>query len=82
MALYREMDDGTRQHAYLDKAGNYVLGDPAHGDRKHLARNKVFRRTEAEVVELVRRGFSVRVVTSTAPSLVRKNLFHNGQPLT
>jgi hypothetical protein len=41
--------------------GLYVLGDPAHGGKKHHKAFAVRVRTLKEVLDHVRRGFSVRM---------------------
>lgn len=51
--------------------GGYVLGDPAHGGEKHHKRFAVRVRTLEEVLDHLRRGFSVRMSEGTTrPSLV------------
>ena len=81
MAIYRK-DDTGKHWAVSRENGFLVLGDPRHGAKKHLVENAVKVRTEAEAVELLRKGFSIRVETATRPSLVRLNLFLDGQPLS
>lgn len=79
MRVYR-LDPKTGNKQYPTKeAGYFGLGDPKHGNRKHIASNKVLVRTEQEIVDLITRGFSVRVDTKTRPSLVRLNLYIDGK---
>lgn len=55
----------------LQEHGWYVLGDPAHGKQKHHKRFAVQLRTLEEVLDHLRRGFSVRMSDGlTRPSLV------------
>ena len=82
MTIYRDWK-GTKFPAQL-RAGQFVMGVPAFGDRKHTAGNAVLVATEDEAERLVRRGFSLRVEAETGPrgSLVRLNLFRDGRRLT
>ena len=80
MSIYR-LKDGKKWPISKEN-GWYVLGDPRHGSSKHEVRNAVKVATEEEVVELLRKGFSVRVETTTRPSMIRKNLFIDGVALT
>jgi hypothetical protein len=51
--------------------GWYVLGDPAHGSQKHHERFAVRVRTLEEVLDHVKRGFSVRMCDGvTRPYLI------------
>lgn len=79
MSIYR-LKDGKKWPLHMEN-GFYVLGDPKHGKDKHRAENAVKVASEAEVIALYRKGFSVRVETSTWPSLVRKNLYIDGVAL-
>lgn len=55
----------------LCERGWFVLGDPAHGDKKHHKEFAVRVRTLEEVLERLRRGFSVRMAGGgTRPSLI------------
>jgi hypothetical protein len=57
--------------------GCYVLGDPAHGREKHHKRFAVRVRTLEEVLDRVRRGFSVRMtdgITSWPPLISPRSL--------
>lgn len=82
MRVYRlEPKSGAKQFP-IKESGCYVLGDPKHGNRKHTTANKVLVPTEQEMIDLIARGFSVRVDTATRPSLVRLNLFVDGKKLT
>lgn len=79
MRVYRlDPKTGTKQLPAREN-GNFVLGDPKHGSRKHITANAVRVRTEAEMIDLIKRGFSVRVETTTRPSLVRLNLYVDGK---
>lgn len=82
MRVYRlEPKTGTKQYPARE-AGCFILGDPKLGDRKHTKDNKVAVRTEQEMIDLIMRGFSVRVETKTSPSLVRLNLFVDGKKVS
>lgn len=82
MRVHRlDPETGAKQYP-TKEAGCFVLGDPKHGKRKHIAANKVVVRTEQEMVDLIMRGFSVRVDTKTRPSLVRLNLFVDGKKVS
>ncbi len=81
MRIYRLTEDGTRWPPARE-GGWFVLGDPAKGGQKHHSANAVRVRSEEEVIELLSRGFSLRVETSTRPSLVRRGLYVDGQPIS
>lgn len=82
MRVYRlDPRSGSKQFPVKEE-GNYVLGDPKNGRTKHTSANKVLVRTEQEMVDLIAKGFSVRVETKTRPSLVRLNLFVDGKKVT
>ena len=82
MRVYR-LDPKTGQKQYpKQQNGHYVLGDPKHGNQKHHAKNQVLVRTEQEMIDLIMKGYSVRVGTDAAPSMVRRNLFLDGKPIT
>ncbi len=82
MRVYRlDTKTGSKQFP-VRQDGFYVLADPRHGNQKHHAKNQVLVRTESEMIELLRKGFSVRVSTDTAPSLVRLNLFVDGERIS
>ncbi|WP_198374028.1 hypothetical protein [Neoroseomonas rubea] len=60
-----------RTETPLCERGWFVLGDPAHGNQKHHKAFAVRVRTLEEVLDHVRRGFSVRMAEgSTRPSLI------------
>lgn len=60
-----------RTETPLREHGYYVLGDPAHGKNKHKAKFAVRVRTVEEVLDHLRRGFSVRMSDGiTRPSLI------------
>ena len=49
----------------------FVLGDPAHGSQRHHKENAVFASSYLEALELVRKGFAIRMSDGrSAPSLV------------
>ena len=80
--VYRiEPKSGMKQYPVQER-GKYVLSDPKHGNRKHIAANKILVSTEQELIDLIMSGFSIRVQTDTRPSLVRKNLFVDGKQVT
>ena len=55
----------------LKEYGSYTLGDPGNGKDKHQIRFAVRVRTLEEVLDRVRRGFSVRMSDGvTRPSLI------------
>ncbi|MCZ7453509.1 hypothetical protein [Rhizobium rhizogenes] len=82
MRVYRlEPKTGAKQYP-IQEAGGFILGDPKHGNRKHITANKVTIRTEQEMIDLIMRGFSVRVETKTRASLVRLNLFVDGKKVS
>jgi hypothetical protein len=80
MRIYR-LHNG-KKWAPAKQDGLFVLGDPRAAGEKHHAKNEVLVRTEEEAIRLLRDGFSIRIETSTRPSLVRKNLFVDGVQLT
>ena len=63
--------------------GWYVLGDPAHGNQKHLKAHVVRVRTLEEVLSPLRRSFSIRMSDGTTrPSLISpKSLQITGEAL-
>jgi hypothetical protein len=66
-----------RVEAPFKEKGWYVMGDPAHGKEKHHKRFAVRVRTLEEVLDLVRRGFSVRMtdgMTTWPPLISPKSL--------
>lgn len=82
MRVYR-LDPKTDQKQFpILQEGFFVLGNPAHGDQKHLARNQVLVRTEQEMINLIIKGYAVRVATDAAPSLVRLNLHVDGRKIS
>jgi hypothetical protein len=82
MRVYRlDPITGTKQYP-IKEAGCFVLGDPKHGSRKHVVANKVTVSDEQEMIDLILRGYSVRVQTRTRPSLVRLNLFVDGKQVS
>ncbi|WJI82111.1 MULTISPECIES: hypothetical protein [unclassified Mesorhizobium] len=79
--IYRLTSDG-RQWPPAQKDGLFVLGDPTARDVKHHKKNEVLVRTEEEAIRLILKGFSIRVETNTRPSLVRRNIFVDGKPVS
>lgn len=83
MNLYREDPaTGTRQYPHINRDGRFVLGDPSGGQEKHHRDHKVMVDTESEAVDLIRRGYSIRVKTPNGTNMVRLNLFLAGVRLT
>lgn len=78
MRVYRLDPKTYRKQFPIRQDGSFVLGDPAHGNQKYLARNQVLVRTEQEMIDLIMKGYAVRVATDAAPSLVRLNLYVDG----
>lgn len=74
--IYRFWEGRKWEPALTD--GCYILGDPRAGGKKHHADNQVTVRDEQGAIDLIQRGYSIRVKTSTSPSLVRKNLYIDG----
>lgn len=81
MRIYRLTPDG-KKWAPVKKGGLFVLGDPNAKNTKHHEKNEVLVRSEDEAIRLLKSGFSIRVETTTRPSLVRRNLFVDGVRLT
>lgn len=83
MNLYRECPTtGARHYPHLNRDGRYVLGDPRGGEMRHHAAYKVVVGTEEEAVDLIRRGYAIRVRTPSGINMVRLNLFYAGTSLT
>lgn len=63
---------GKTEHPYRDRHGNFVLGDPTFGSELHYRKNAVLTADYAEAVQLVRKGFSIRMSAGdgTPPSLI------------
>lgn len=80
VAIYRLFKGKKWPPAMRD--GCFVMGDPAAGAQKHHARNQILVRSEEEAVRLIRKGSSIRIETETSPSLVRRNLYHDGVPIS
>lgn len=81
MRIYRLTSDGQKWPP-AQKDGLFVLGDPEAKDIKHHKNNEVLVRTEEEAIRLILKGFSIRIETKTRPSLVRRNIFVDGKPVT
>lgn len=82
MRVYR-LDPKTDRKQYPVRQDDcFVLGDPKHGNQKHHAENQVLVRSEQEIIDLIMSGFSVRVGTDAAPSMVRLNLYVDGRKIT
>ena len=77
MRIYRLTSDGKKWPPALEN-GFFILGDPKHRERKHASDNAVRVRSEQEAVNLLRKGFSIRIMTPTRPSLIRRNLHVDG----
>jgi len=80
MRVYRLDPKSGRKQYPKQQDGCFVLGDPKHGNQKHHAKNQVLVR--AEMIDLILKGYSVRLGTDTAPSMVRRNPFVDGKQLT
>jgi hypothetical protein len=74
MRIYR-LHQGQKWPPHLNSEGKYVLADPRFGAERHHSKNQVLADTEEEAISMVRRGFSLRMKSSTSPSLVRTGLF-------
>lgn len=64
---------GRLERPHIHPGGYYGLGDPQFGGQKKKARFEVRVRTLDEVLELVRRGFHVRMhdgIRKSRPSLI------------
>lgn len=80
MRIFR-LKDGRKWPPAM-KDGCFVLGDPDARDKKHHERNEVLVRSEEEAIRLIKKGFSIRIETTTRPSLVRRNIYVDGVLLT
>lgn len=77
--VYRlEPKTGLKRYP-VHEHGYFILGNPKLGKKRHTVANRVLVRTEQEMVDLIMRGYYVRVETDTRPSLVRLNLFIDGK---
>jgi len=63
---------GKTERPYRDRQGNFVLGDPAFGNKLHHRENAVLTTDYDEALQLVRKGFSIRISAGdgTPPSLI------------
>ena len=63
---------GKTERPYRDKQGKFVLGDPAFGNKLHHRENAVLTTDYEKAVQLVRKGFSMRMSAGdrTPPSLI------------
>ena len=77
MRIYRLFNG--RKWPPAKKNGLFVLGDPKAKQTKHHEKNEVLVRSEEEAIRLIKDGFSIRIETATRPSLVRLNLYIDGQ---
>lgn len=60
--------DGEAEEAVKNREGFYVLGDPAHGKKKHHAENAVYVKTLDEAADPIEnRGFSIRMSSKGKP---------------
>lgn len=68
----RNPKTGNTERPYRDKRGNFVLGDPAFGNKLHHRENAVLTTDYDKAVRLVRKGFSIRMSAGdgTPPSLI------------
>lgn len=82
MRVYRLDPKSGRKQYPKQQQGYFVLGDPKHGNQKHHAKNQVLVRTEKEMIDLIMKGYSVRIGTDAAASMVRRNPFVDGKQLT
>lgn len=78
MRIYKLDPGGTKRLAIRNSDGNFTLGDPRLTDRKHGDGNQIYVAREDDAVDLVKKGFSIRVESNTSPGLVRKNLYVDG----
>lgn len=82
LRVYRlDPKTGSKQYPITQDAC-FILANPEHGGEKHHAKNKVLVRSEQEMIDLIMLGYSVRVGTDKAPSLVRRNIFIDGEQIT
>ena len=81
MRIFRQTLDGKKWPPAVSN-GHFVLGDPRHGNAKHTEPNAVRVRTEDEAIGLIRSGYSIRIMTPNRPSMIRKNLFIDGAPIS
>ncbi len=82
MRIYRwDPKTGEKQPAQRDRNGFFVLGHPSKGNEKHHSANKILEVSEEKAIKLVLSGYSIRVKTPTAPSLVNRNLFIDGKQI-
>lgn len=71
MRVYRVcLKNGERQRPIKDSEGCSVLGAPS-AKRNHHGKNKTRVRNEDEIIELLCRGYSVRVGRPAGARLVR-----------
>lgn len=82
MRVYR-LDPNTRSKQYPRiQDGCFVLASPEHGKKMHFAKNKVLVRTEQEMIDLIMLGHYVWVKKEEDFSLVRRNIFIDGEQIT
>lgn len=83
MRVYRlEAKTGIKRNAVREN-GYYVLGDyKTYGAQQHTVANRVLVRTEQEMIDLILRGYYVRVDNDRRPTLVRRNLHIDGVKIT
>ena len=83
MRVYRLCPKTAEKQTPIRNAdGYFVLGSPKFGAQKHYKKNEVLTKSEDELIDLLRQGYSVRVKAGSAPSLVRRNLYIDGYPLS
>lgn len=62
---------GLSERPWRQRDRMFVLGDPAHGSQRHHKENAIFVSSYLEALELVRKGFAIRMSDGrSAPSLV------------
>lgn len=70
MRIYRLAPDGRKWGPALDR-GDFVLGDPKLGSRKHVAESAVRVRSEDEAIALLRKGL-LDQSGNTDPAIARQ----------
>lgn len=70
----RNPHTGRLERPWRNREGLFVLGDPDHGAQRHHDRFAVKVATLAEVADLVRRGYALRMTDGeTPPALIASN---------
>ncbi len=82
MRIYRwDPKTGEKQQAQRNRDGFFVLGEPSKGPLKHHKINKILEASEEKAIALVLSGYSIRVKTASAPSLVNRRIFIDGKQI-